>query len=83
MGNGRSAPTPMLVIGLDAAGKTTLMHHLSKDQLTTQIPTVGQIERAEFQGFSVTCFVVPDRCPMRPLYRHFLRQKGLVVMMVV
>eukprot|EP00451_Oxyrrhis_marina_P040441 CAMPEP_0204393262 /NCGR_PEP_ID=MMETSP0469-20131031/62224_1 /ASSEMBLY_ACC=CAM_ASM_000384 /TAXON_ID=2969 /ORGANISM="Oxyrrhis marina" /LENGTH=443 /DNA_ID=CAMNT_0051387321 /DNA_START=57 /DNA_END=1389 /DNA_ORIENTATION=- len=84
MGNSRSAPTPMLIVGLDAAGKTTLMFHLAKGKVTTQIPTIGfHMEQAEFQGFTATSFDLGGRCPMRPLYRHFLRQKGLVVMMVV
>eukprot|EP00451_Oxyrrhis_marina_P010741 CAMPEP_0204320386 /NCGR_PEP_ID=MMETSP0469-20131031/7619_1 /ASSEMBLY_ACC=CAM_ASM_000384 /TAXON_ID=2969 /ORGANISM="Oxyrrhis marina" /LENGTH=215 /DNA_ID=CAMNT_0051301651 /DNA_START=21 /DNA_END=668 /DNA_ORIENTATION=- len=83
MGNSRSAPIPMLVIGLDAAGKTTLMYRLAKE-VTYRIPTIGfTLEEALFQGFSVTCFDVGGRCSIRPLYRLFLKGDKSVIMLVV
>mmetsp|Transcript_68321 Transcript_68321/g.181994 ORF Transcript_68321/g.181994 Transcript_68321/m.181994 type:complete len:202 (-) Transcript_68321:98-703(-) len=82
MGNGRSSP--MLVIGLDSAGKTTLMHHLAQGKVSASMPTIGfSQEHAEFQGFAVTSFDVGGRCPIRPLYRFFLKDARPVIMMVV
>ena len=38
---GFSRPTRILLLGLDAAGKTSVLYKLKLDELVTTIPTIG------------------------------------------
>mmetsp|Transcript_132411 Transcript_132411/g.382782 ORF Transcript_132411/g.382782 Transcript_132411/m.382782 type:complete len:227 (+) Transcript_132411:73-753(+) len=65
----------LLMLGLDCAGKTTLLYHVSRD-VTTNIPTIGlNVEtaslRAGNQVVAVTAWDVGGREKIRGLLRHF------------
>ena len=36
----------ILMVGLDAAGKTTILYKLKLGEIVTTIPTIGEFERA-------------------------------------
>ena len=38
---GFSRPTKILMVGLDAAGKTSVLYKLKLDEMVTTIPTIG------------------------------------------
>lgn len=39
----------ILMVGLDAAGKTTILYKLKLGEIVTTIPTIGMIQPEEFQ----------------------------------
>lgn len=60
--------TRLLMIGLDAAGKTTILYKLRLGEVVTTIPTVGFIvETVEYKNISFTVWDIGSRDKMRPL----------------
>ncbi|KII63414.1 ADP-ribosylation factor 1 [Thelohanellus kitauei] len=75
-----SDPTRILMIGLDAAGKTTILYKLKLNEIVTTIPTVGfNVETVEFKGTKITIWDVGGQDKIRSLWRHyFQRCDGLI-----
>ena len=80
----RAGPKPRLIfLGLDAAGKTTLLHHYKAGEVVRSIPTIGMnIENIETPLCAWTCWDVGGRDKLRPLWRHFFRDCQAVVFVV-
>jgi len=77
----------ILMVGLDAAGKTTILYKLQLGEVETTIPTIGfNMETLSHEGFrSIVSFTVWDvggRGGMRPLWRYFYRGKTALVFVV-
>merc|ERR1719469_1759288 len=62
----------LLMLGLDAAGKTTILYRLKLGQVQTTIPTVGfNVERLEYRNLSFTVWDVGGQDRIRRLWRHY------------
>eukprot|EP00930_Biecheleria_cincta_P061304 TRINITY_DN4687_c0_g2_i1.p1 TRINITY_DN4687_c0_g2~~TRINITY_DN4687_c0_g2_i1.p1 ORF type:complete len:177 (-),score=23.10 TRINITY_DN4687_c0_g2_i1:385-891(-) len=62
----------VLMCGLDAAGKTTILYRLKPSGVVTTIPTIGfNVETLEYQITSFTVWDIGGRNPMRALRRHY------------
>ncbi|KAL4217764.1 hypothetical protein ACF0H5_022503 [Mactra antiquata] len=62
----------IFIMGLDAAGKTTILYRLKLGEIVTTIPTIGfNVETVNILNFNVTAWDVGGRNKMRPLYRHY------------
>lgn len=76
----------ILMLGLDAAGKTTILYKLKLGEVQTTIPTIGMnVESVEYSGKSFISFTTWDvggRSPMRPLWRHFYKNCNAVIFVV-
>jgi small GTP-binding protein len=70
----------IVMLGLDAAGKTTVLYKLKLGEVVTTIPTVGfNVERVEYRNISFTVWDVGGQDKIRRLWRHyFLGTQGLV-----
>lgn len=74
-------------MGLDSAGKTTLLYKMSRNVDTT-IPTIGfNVEKAtlkfdNMELISVDAWDVGGRDKIRPLWRHFYKDKDAVIFVV-
>ncbi len=79
-GNNRKA----VIIGLDAAGKTTLLYKLKLDEVIKAIPTIGfNVETLKTSDdFSVTLWDVGGGDKLRPLFVHYI-EPGTVIIFVV
>jgi small GTP-binding protein len=78
---GKTEPSMKIVmLGLDAAGKTMILYKASGQEVKTTIPTIGMnVETTSWSGNLVTVWDVGGRSPLRALYRHFLEGvKGFV-----
>ena len=56
----------MTQVGLDAAGKTTILYKLKLGEIVTTIPTIGfNVETVEYKNVSFTCWDVggKDKAP--------------------
>ncbi|CAN6308431.1 unnamed protein product [Urochloa humidicola] len=65
----------ILMLGLDAAGKTTILYRLKTGEVaSTIIATVAfNIETIEYKNISFTFWDVGGNAPNRPLWKHYFR----------
>ena len=67
-------------VGLDAAGKTTILYKLKLGEIVTTIPTIGfNVETVEYKNIQFTVWDVGGQDKIRPLWRHyFSNTQGLI-----
>jgi len=71
------------MLGLDAAGKTTLLYILKLGEIQTIIPTIGfNVETVEFRNLKFTVWDVGGQTKIRHLRRHYYTGKWNEVFMV-
>ncbi|KAJ1979311.1 ADP-ribosylation factor, Arf Arf6 [Dimargaris xerosporica] len=62
----------ILMLGLDAAGKTTILYKLKLNQSVTTIPTVGfNVETVTYKNVKFNVWDVGGQDKIRPLWRHY------------
>ncbi|OXV08465.1 hypothetical protein Egran_03772 [Elaphomyces granulatus] len=62
----------ILMLGLDAAGKTTILYKLKLNQDVTTIPTVGfNVESVTYKNVKFNVWDVGGQDKIRPLWRHY------------
>ncbi|TWW72127.1 ADP-ribosylation factor 6 [Takifugu flavidus] len=62
----------ILMLGLDAAGKTTILYKLKLGQSVTTIPTVGfNVETVTYKNVKFNVWDVGGQDKIRPLWRHY------------
>uniref|UniRef100_A0A4W3IWI9 ADP-ribosylation factor n=1 Tax=Callorhinchus milii TaxID=7868 RepID=A0A4W3IWI9_CALMI len=67
-------------MGLDAAGKTTILYKLKLGEIVTTIPTIGfNVESVEYKNICFTVWDVGGQDKIRPLWRHYFQNtQGLI-----
>ncbi|XP_035577736.1 ADP-ribosylation factor 1-like [Zalophus californianus] len=70
----------LLMVGLDAAGKTTILYKLKLGEIVTTIPTIGfNMETVEDKNISFTVWDVGGQDKIRPLWHHYFQNtQGLI-----
>ncbi|KAK1387411.1 ADP-ribosylation factor [Heracleum sosnowskyi] len=70
----------ILMVGLDAAGKTTILYKLKLGEVVTTIPTIGfNVETVEYKNISFTVWDVGGQDKIRPLWRfYFQNTQGII-----
>uniref|UniRef100_A0A7S1SFR5 ADP-ribosylation factor n=1 Tax=Alexandrium catenella TaxID=2925 RepID=A0A7S1SFR5_ALECA len=70
----------LLMVGLDAAGKTTVLYKLKLGEVVTTIPTIGfNVERVDYRNLSFTVWDIGGQDKIRRLWRHyFLGTHGVI-----
>mmetsp|Transcript_11264 Transcript_11264/g.12546 ORF Transcript_11264/g.12546 Transcript_11264/m.12546 type:complete len:219 (-) Transcript_11264:117-773(-) len=74
-------PAPrIIVLGLDAAGKTTMLYQIKLGKVIETIPTIGMnVESLESKRLSFTAWDVGGRTKIRALWRHYFKgAEGLI-----
>eukprot|EP01084_Bolivina_argentea_P227364 383989_1 len=62
----------ILMVGLDAAGKTTILYKLKLGDIVHTIPTIGfNVETVEYKNINFTVWDVGGQESIRPLWRHY------------
>ncbi|KAI5292143.1 ADP-ribosylation factor, Arf Arf6 [Ascosphaera acerosa] len=62
----------ILMLGLDAAGKTTILYKLKLNSDVTTIPTVGfNVESVTYKNVKFNVWDVGGQDKIRPLWRHY------------
>mmetsp|Transcript_36565 Transcript_36565/g.63090 ORF Transcript_36565/g.63090 Transcript_36565/m.63090 type:complete len:239 (-) Transcript_36565:219-935(-) len=84
---GRRKETKPLMVGLDAAGKTTMLYKLRMGEVVTTIPTIGfNLETVQYKSMkslvSFTIWDVGGRDKLRPLWRHYYKQCNALIFVV-
>ncbi|XP_078287583.1 ADP-ribosylation factor 3-like [Rhinoraja longicauda] len=70
----------ILMVGLDAAGKTTILYKIKLGDIVTTIPTIGfNVETVEYKNICFTVWDVGGQDKIRPLWRHYFQNtQGLI-----
>ena len=75
-----SNPCRILMIGLDNAGKTTVLYKLKLGEVLTTLPTIGfNVETVEYKNISFTVWDVGGQTKIRHLWQHYFQDtQGLI-----
>ncbi|KAL5476255.1 hypothetical protein EMCRGX_G026177 [Ephydatia muelleri] len=73
----------LLMIGLDAGGKTTVLYKLKLGEIVTTIPTIGfNVETIQYKNIDFVTWDVGARDKARPLWRHYFKNTDALVFVV-
>ena len=73
----------ILMVGLDAAGKTTILYKLKLGEVVTTIPTIGfNVETVEYKNISFTVWDVGGQDKIRLLWRHYYQNTQGIIFVV-
>ena len=73
----------ILMVGLDAAGKTTILYKLKLGEVVTTIPTIGfNVETVSYKNINFTVWDVGGQDKIRPLWRHYYQNTQGVIFVV-
>lgn len=68
------------MVGLDAAGKTTILYKLKLGEIVTTIPTIGfNVETVEYKNICFTVWDVGGQDKIRPLWRHYFQNTQVCI----
>jgi len=70
----------ILMVGLDGAGKTTILFKLKLGELVHTIPTIGfNVETIEYKNITFTVWDVGGQDRIRPLWKYYYQNtQGLI-----
>merc|ERR1711971_1090100 len=70
----------ILMVGLDAAGKTTILYKLKLGEVVTTIPTIGfNVETVEYKNISFNVWDIGGQDKIRKLWRYYYANtQGLI-----
>merc|ERR1712070_641781 len=70
----------ILMVGLDAAGKTTILYKLKLGEVVTTIPTIGfNVDTVEYKNINFNVWDVGGQDKIRQLWRHYYQNtQGLI-----
>merc|ERR1712151_631403 len=71
----------ILMVGLDAAGKTTILYKLKLGEVVTTIPTLGfNVEEVQYKNINFTVWDVGGQDKIRKLWRYYYQNtQGLIL----
>mmetsp|Transcript_31326 Transcript_31326/g.55055 ORF Transcript_31326/g.55055 Transcript_31326/m.55055 type:complete len:188 (-) Transcript_31326:234-797(-) len=73
----------VVMIGLDAAGKTTVLYKLRLGEVLHTVPTVGfNVERVEHKNLDFQVWDIGGQDKIRPLWRHYYQNMDAVIFVV-
>lgn len=70
----------ILMVGLDAAGKTTILYKLKLGEIVNTIPTIGfNVETVEYKNITFNVWDVGGQDKLRALWQHYYHgTEGLI-----
>ncbi len=73
----------ILMLGLDAAGKTTIVYKLKLGELITTVPTIGfNTETVQYKGITFNILDIGGQDKLRPLWRHYYHGTSGIIFVV-
>lgn len=73
----------ILILGLDNAGKTTILKKFSGEEIDTISPTLGfNIKTLEHRGFKLNCWDVGGQKSLRSYWRNYFEQTDGILWVV-
>lgn len=73
----------VVILGLDEAGKTSILFKLKENEFITTIPTIGfNVETVEYKNVKFTIWDVGGQQKIRPLWKHYFFNTQAVIFVV-
>merc|ERR1712227_379092 len=73
----------ILMLGLDAAGKTTILYRLKLGEVVASVPTIGfNVEAVEYKNINFTVWDVGGQDKIRRLWRHYYQDTDGLIFVV-
>merc|ERR1719203_1697080 len=73
----------ILMAGLDAAGKTTILYKLRLGEVVSTIPTIGfNVETVQYKNINFTVWDVGGQEKIRPLWRYYYSNVDGIIFVV-
>jgi ADP-ribosylation factor 1/2 len=73
----------ILMVGLDGAGKTSILYKLKMGESVATLPTVGfNVESIEHKNVHFTVWDVGGQDKLRPLWRHYYSTTDAIIFVV-
>lgn len=73
----------VVTLGLDNAGKTSVLFKLKQNEFITQIPTIGfNVETVEYKNLKFTIWDVGGQPKLRPLWKHYYLNTQAIIFVV-
>ena len=71
------------MVGLDAAGKTSILYKIKLDETVTTIPTIGfNVETVQYKNINFTVWDVGGQDKIRKLWRHYFTNSDAIIYVV-
>jgi len=73
-------PVRLLMLGLDAAGKTTILYKMKMNETVNTIPTIGfNVETLKYKNLEFNTWDIGGQFKLRNLWRHYYENtQGLI-----
>lgn len=79
----RRVDTKTLMVGLDAAGKTTILYKLNLGEYVLTIPTLGfNVENVEYANVKFQIWDVGGQDKLRRLWKHYYKDTSSIIFVV-
>jgi small GTP-binding protein len=73
----------ILMVGLDAAGKTTILYQLKLGEMTNTAPTLGfNVETVAYKNIEFMVWDMGGQDAIRPLWRHYYENAQALIFVV-
>ena len=73
----------VVTLGLDEAGKTSILFKLKQNEFVPTIPTIGfNVETLEFKNVKITLWDVGGQHKLRPLWKHYYLNTQAVIFVI-
>jgi ADP-ribosylation factor 1/2 len=75
--------TRILMLGLDAAGKTSILYKLKIGEIVSTIPTIGfNVESVEYKRLRLVVWDVGGQEKIRALWRHYYQNTDALIFVI-
>jgi ADP-ribosylation factor protein 1 len=73
----------ILMLGLDAAGKTTILYKFKLGDVVSTIPTIGfNVETVKYKNIEFNMWDIGGQEKIRPLWRHYYQNTDAIIYVV-
>ncbi|CAI7829459.1 unnamed protein product [Closterium sp. NIES-54] len=73
----------VLMLGLDAAGKTTILYKLHIGEILSTVPTIGfNVEKVQYKNVQFTVWDVGGQEKLRPMWRNYFNNTDALIYVV-
>lgn len=79
----KTKSTKLLLLGLDGAGKTTLIYRLKLNEFMSTIPTIGfNVETIKYKNLNMTMWDIGGQKSIRQLWRHYFPGTDAIIFVI-
>ncbi|PKI84367.1 Arf GTPase arl1 [Malassezia vespertilionis] len=79
----RDVPLRILMLGLDSAGKTTILYRLQLGNVISTIPTIGfNVESVEYKNIQMQVWDLGGQSSIRPYWRCYFADTAAIIYVV-